>query len=260
MKGFFACLLAMFMITAMTALGETVVEDSVAHSFECQGFESSEAAMAAYLEAMKAGDVQGMLATFAIETWVDAGDPQVFLESRWTFIPNNVDGMGLPAGNPYVRAIAVNGRYSSLVNALYRQYLLYSWPEAYGAYTGEPLKLEGESDVESFLSALSASTFSTSLTGMEIADFVDPATLSDMYLSETNQKTIARQTSGYGCAEVQDVVVRLKLDGEEWYQCMWVGRYGEKWYNLKLGGNIGVLLGVDSYAGGLFPASSLHDE
>ncbi len=76
MKGFFACLLAMFMITAMTALGETVVEDSVAHSFECQGFESSEAAMAAYLEAMKAGDVQGMLATFAIETWVDAGDPR----------------------------------------------------------------------------------------------------------------------------------------------------------------------------------------
>ena len=245
MKRFFACLLAMFMLTAMTALGETVVEDSVAHSFECQGFESPEAAMTAYLEAMKAGDVQGMLATFAIETWVDAGDPQVFLESQWTFMPNNVDGMGLPDGNPYVRALAVNGRYS--------------WPEAYGAFTGEPLKLEGESDVKSFLSALSASTFSTSLTGMEIADFVDPATLSDRYLSETNQKNIARQTSGYGCAEVQDVVVRLKLDGEEWYQCMWVGRYGEKWYNLKLGGNIGVLLGVDTYAGGLFPASSLHE-
>ena len=47
------------------------------------------------------------------------------------------------------------------------------------------------------------------------------------------------------------VAVKLDIGGEEWYQCMDVARYGGKWYNLSFIGNIGNLLGLSIFTGGL---------
>ena len=52
------------------------------------------------------------------------------------------------------------------------------------------------------------------------------------------------------------MVAKLDIGGEEWYQCMDVACYGEKWYNLSLIGNIGHLLGLSLYSGGLVPAAA----
>ena len=93
---------------------------------------------------------------------------------------------------------------------------------------------------------------------MEIVGFVEPAELSDVYLDESNQQNIARQAASYGCDELVSVAVKLDIGGEEWYQCMNVARYGEKWYNLSLSGNIGILLAMSSYAAGLAPAAELR--
>ena len=52
------------------------------------------------------------------------------------------------------------------------------------------------------------------------------------------------------------MVVKLDIGGEEWYQCMDVARYGGKWYNLLFSGNIGALMGLSVYTGGLVPAAA----
>lgn len=88
---------------------------------------------------------------------------------------------------------------------------LYAWPESYGEFTTDLMELEGGYKVE-------------------IVGFVDPTTLFHLYSYEEIQKNIVHQTSEYGCDEVRDMVVRLNMNGEEWYQCMLVGCYGEKWY------------------------------
>ena len=251
MKKLFICLLAL-MLAAFPALGEGTETGAI----EGPGFDSPEEAVTAYLEALKKGDVEGMLATFAIETYVSEMDAQAYLEWMWAFALG--DFRGAPVSDPYLRQIVVYQRQAELTNELYRQYLFYSWPEAYGEFSADALRLNGEAEVEAFLSALSASTFTNTLGSLEIVEFVEPAELSDMYLNERNQQTIARQAASYGCDELVTVAVKLDIGGEEWYQCMDVARYGEKWYNLSLSGNIGILLAMSSYAAGLAPAAELR--
>ena len=250
MKKLLICLLAL-MLAAIPAFGEGTETGAL----EGPGFDSPEEAVSAYLEALKNGDAEGMLSTFAIETYVAEMDAQAYLERMWAFTPG--DFRGAPVSDPYMRQIAVYQRQADLADELYSQYLFYSWPEAYGEFSADALKLNGEAEVEAFLSALSASTFTSTLGSLEIVEFVEPAELSDLYLNERNQQTIAGQAASYGCDELVNVAAKLDVGGEEWYQCMDVARYGGKWYNLSLSGNIGILLGMSSYAAGLAPASEL---
>ena len=84
MKKLFVCLLALLLtIPALAEASDALrprrdeaVEDApdvtlAGLRFEGEGYESPEEAVAAYLEAMRNGDVAGMLSTFAIETYVE---------------------------------------------------------------------------------------------------------------------------------------------------------------------------------------------
>ena len=223
-------------------------------SLEGPGYDSPEEAVTAYLEALKDGDVEGMLATFAIETYVAEMDAQAYLERLGAFQPTT--GI-MPLGGDYKRQAAVAARYGQLAESLAYQWMLYSWPEGYEEF-GHAVILREDGAVEAFLAGLAENDAAARWQEMEIVEFVEPAELSDLYLSERNQHNIARQVASYGCDELVTVAVKLDIGGEEWYQCMNVARYGEKWYNLSLSGNIGILLAMSSYAAGLAPAAELR--
>ena len=249
MKKLFICLLAL-MLAAFPALGEGTETGAI----EGPGFDSPEEAVTAYLEALKTGDVEGMLATFAIETYVAEMDAQAYLERLRSFSPTNVS---LPLGGDYQRQVAVAVRYGELANRLAYQWILYSWPDGYEEFGGVVVRLLEDGAVEAFLAGLAKNDAAALWQGMEVVEFVGPAELSDMYLDERNQQNIARQAAIYGCDEIVSVVAKLDIGGEEWYQCMDVARYGGKWYNLSFVGYIGNLLGLSIYSGGLVPASEL---
>ena len=222
--------------------------------FEGEGYESPEEAVVAYLEALKKGDVEGMLATFAIETYVAEMDAQADLARMGSFQPGY--GMRLPLGGDYQRQVAVAVRYGELANSLAYQWILYSWPDGYEEFGGVVVRLLEDGAVEAFLAGLAKNDAAARWQGMEVVEFVGPAELSDMYLDERNQQNIARQAAIYGCDEIVSVVAKLDIGGEEWYQCMDVARYGGKWYNLLFSGNIGALMGLSVYTGGLVPAAA----
>ena len=222
--------------------------------FEGEGYESPEEAVVAYLEALKKGDVEGMLATFAIETYVSEMDAQADLARMGSFQPGY--GMRLPLGGEYQRQVAVAARYGQLAESLAYQWMLFSWPEGYEEFGGTRVILTEDGAVEAFLAGLAENDAAARWQEMEVVEFVEPAELSDMYLNESNQQNIARQAAIYGCDEIVTVAVKLDIGGEEWYQCMDVARYGGKWYNLSFIGNIGLLLGLSVYSGGLVPAAA----
>ena len=222
-------------------------------SLEGPGYDSPEEAVTAYLEALKKGDARGMLATFAIETYVSEMDAQAFLERLGALHPS--DGMYLPLGGEYQRQVAVAARYGQLAESLAYQWMLYSWPEGYKEFDGAAVILSGDGAVEAFLADMAKNDAAARWQEMEVVGFVEPAELSDVYLDESNQQNIARQAASYGCDELVSVVAKLDIGGEEWYQCMAVARYGEKWYNLSLSGNIGALMMLSTFTGGLAPAS-----
>ena len=224
-------------------------------SLEGPGYDSPEEAVTAYLEAMKKGDARGMLSTFAIETYVAEMDAQAYLERLGVFQPSYE--IRMPLGGDYQRQVAVAARYGQLAESLAYQWMLFSWPEGYEEFGGTRVILTEDGAVEAFLAGLAENDAAARWQEMEVVEFVEPAELSDMYLNESNQQNIARQAAIYGCDEIVSVAVKLDIGGEEWYQCMDVARYGGKWYNLSFSGNIGLLLGLSVYSGGLAPASEL---
>ena len=195
-----------------------------------------------------------MLATFAIETYVENVDAQASLWRVRAFMPGN---SALPLGGDHQLQMAAAKRYAELANTLYYQWLALSWPEGYGEFGAQAVTFQAEAEVEAFRAALAANDVAPLLETLELMDFVAPAELIEVYLSPNNLKNLAQQAAAYGCDELADVVARLSVGGEEWYQCMDVARYGEKWYNITFDSNIGILLGMSSYAAGLAPASEL---
>ena len=221
-------------------------------SLEGPGFDSPEEAVTAYLEALKNGDAEGMLSTFAIETYVAEMDAQADLERMGVFQPTF--GMRLPLGGDYQRQVAVAARYGQLAESLAYQWMLFSWPEGYEAFGGASIALSEDGDAEAFLAGLAENDAAARWQEMEVVGFVEPELMSTQYSDGAESR--ARQAASYGCDEIVSVVAKLDIGGEEWYQCMDAARYGEKWYNLSLVGYIGHLLGLSLYSGGLVPAAA----
>ena len=257
MKKLLICLLAL-LLAAAPALGEDLPSwvtdggDAAREPLEGPGFGSAEEAVTAYLEAMKNGDLEGMLATFAIETYVAEMDAQADLERMGVFQPSY--GMRLPLGGDYQRQVAVAVRYGQLAESLAYQWMLFSWPEGYEAFGDESIAFQEDGDAEAFLTELAENDAAARWQEMEVVGFVEPELMSTQYSDGAESR--ARQAASHGCDEIVSVVAKLDIGGEEWYQCMDVARYGEKWYNLSLIGNIGHLLGLSLYSGGLVPAAA----
>ena len=224
--------------------------------FEGEGYESPEEAVAAYLEAMKNGDVAGMLATFAIESYVENADAQASLWRIRVFMPGN---SALPLGGDYQLQTAAAKRYAELANMLYYQWLALSWPEEYGEFGAQAVTFQDEAAVEAFRADLAANDVAPLLETLELIDFIPAQNFNENYLSQNSLRTRAAQAAGYGCDAMSDVVARLSIGGETWYQCMQCARYDGRWYNIAFSGNIGAMLGMDSYSAGLAPASAIEE-
>ena len=249
MKKLLICLLAL-MLAAIPALGEGTETGAI----EGPGFDSPEEAVSAYLEALKNGDAEGMLSTFAIETYVAEMDAQAYLERLGVFQPSYE--IRMPLGGDYQRQVAVAVRYGQLAESLAYQWMLFSWPEGYEAFGDESIAFQEDGDAEAFLTELAENDAAARWQEMEVVGFVEPELMSTQYSDGAESR--ARQAASHGCDEIVSVVAKLDVGGEEWYQCMDVARYGGKWYNLSFSGYIGILLAMSSYAAGLAPASELR--
>ena len=171
MKKLLICLLAL-VLAAAPALGEGTETGAL----EGLGFDSPEEAVTAYLEALKKGDVEGMLATFAIETYVAEMDAQADLERMGVFQPSY--GMRLPLGGDYQRQVAVAVRYGQLAESLASQWMLYSWPDGYAAFDGASVALNEDGDAEAFLAGLAEGDAAALWQEMEVVGFVEPERMS----------------------------------------------------------------------------------
>ena len=228
-------------------------------TLEGPGYDSAEEAALAYIEAFNAGDVPGMLSTFAIETYVDHVDRQATMERLHAFAITAQDTNPMPT--PYVRDLLVSERYGEIAERLNTQYLLYAMPEEYGddPYRAVPFKSDDRSqEIRNFLSAFDSSPVNAWIGNIAFVGFVSPEELvGEVFMSETNQQNIEKQAACRGCDEIAELILQIQIGGEDWYQCLECGRYGDRWYVQSLMGNVMALLGLDSYSSGLVPADEV---
>lgn len=237
-------------------------------SLEGMGFDSPEEAVEAYVIAFNNGDAASMLSTFAIETYVDNFDTQKFIERIRAV--SLEDSLFLPSANDYIRGIQIAYRYGSLAKNLFYQYLQYNTPEEYADLAnGYRIFLNEDGAAEAFVNAMSdvpmekwlgKIELTRFLSVEELAEIIHNDQLSENYYNESNQNNIQRVADYYGCDELVDVPVLLKIDGTDYLLFMQCVRYGDTWYNLSLGRNVYALSGIGTFMGGLIPLKNLIEE
>ncbi|MCL2164240.1 MAG: zinc ribbon domain-containing protein [Oscillospiraceae bacterium] len=216
---------------------------------EGPGYSSAEDAVSAYLEAFSNTDVESMISTFAVETYVKNYDFEAMINRLrvYTFNSDQV----FPSDNQFTTGLNIQRRQSRIADSIRLQYINLFIPDAIN--DGRPMPLTDDQEASSFIRTLSDQKYYESIQKLEVVGFVSPDSLSDLYSSEMNQRNMNQATDIIGAQELENVVSRVKIDSRIYLFCFDVARYGERWYINTLGGNIAPMLGLSAYAMGAVP-------
>ncbi len=194
---------------------------------EGSGYASPEDAVTAYIEAMNRGDANGMLSTFAIETYVENADPALLLQynsavsiaSAWKTIP---------CTDPFVKSLVTANRYSYLSSYLISAYIVYGLGEDTSV---QLVKTAGER--QALAEQFHRSPMHDMAGHVEFVRWLNPVNLSDglIVTPGTGGDTIADQAYT-GADDITELVAELRISGKRAFQPMRCARYGDRWYNL----------------------------
>lgn len=240
-----AALLAaiLLLISPLSALAE-----GNDNRIEGPGFDSPEEAVTAYIEAFQRNDLNGMLSTFAVETFAERYDLGKMVECLLGY-PASLGYV--PSISDYSRALNVEFRRSYLLNLIRSQYLTLTGA---ACANGESINNYEKTPGDEFLAGIFAMDDSPWLATIDFqGEFHEPDEFSEFYYIEITQRNIAKFTTCYGGDECRALAARLEIAGEPYVQLMDVIRYGDRWYNLTPGGHLANLVGLSTNSGGLSP-------
>lgn len=206
-------------------------------TIEGSGFETPELAVNAYMESLKEADFEGVLSTYALESYVHNINLAQYTEIVGAYIPTT---MPLPGNNNYVDGLNLIQRLYDVCFSLSFQYVALVDPDSQ-ILDMTPLSL-GESSGEAFLNSLIRSDTTEVLSSLETGEILQPETLWSEYASDlalTNRKNVAKT---YGADEVRSVVLEISIGDRDYLFCPDVVRYGESWYILQIDGTLCAVL------------------
>ena len=221
--------------------------ESASQKYEGSGWETPEEAVRSYLDGFKNADLKKMISSFAIETYVDSYNFEAQLDRTKVFTLSME--IRFPNANDFFKSINVETRKEKIVTSICFQFSSYYFPEY---NVGLNLLFDGENsvDFEEFIDRYNSSTLIPA-SSFEFTNFLEPSEIAEHYASERNQENINQLARIYGADTMKSMVASFKIAGKPYILCCDVLRYGEKWYLSSLGGNIGALLSVPIYNGGL---------
>lgn len=204
------------------------------------GFHSPQEAAKAYLEGLMANDLNGMMSTFAVESYVDHYDLQAEIEfiNGYLFMMHELN---LPVADDFSRELNIQSRKKKIVEEIVTQYsaLCLINGDFFGNAPIEEKDLETEED--SFLKLaemLNAMDFDS----MKILGYIPYSALHDAKDLGKFQKNIDRQAAQCGADRMEGSIVAFELMGNKYYLCLDTIEYNGKWYNKRLGGNLASIL------------------
>ena len=244
---FFVICIACFLF--MSCSNSNVSETAAAAKMEGDGYASAEKAAEAYLQAFKAANLSGMLSAFALETYVDNYDLEAQLARLKAYSLSS--DPSLPASNDFTRDLNFHQRTGNVTAAIRFQYLTIFTSDL-KALDGITMSLTSDDDISRLAMQLGNPAYLESLQGMELGEFLPPENLNEHYLSEQNRLNMQKIASICGADEMKSVAVPATIDEQEYLFCFDAVRYGSQWYLSSLSGNIGALLNIPTFSGGVF--------
>ena len=238
-------LLAMLMILillAPAALAEI--------NHENEGYDSPAAAVEAYVEALNRGDVDDMISTFAIETFVDRCDAEAAMQYFQSINPMLL--AVVPADSAYVRSLLINARQAQIANRLFQQYIHIS-----AQLDNVSVPLQDSAARREMLDRFGSSPANAWKGNVKLAGWVNPALLSDNIVNPVNMVSAMLQSAYFDPDDLAWEVAHIKLAGEDALLLMQCVKYGDRWFNEELSGMLGAVLGIPvTDAGMIFAGSS----
>lgn len=222
---------------------------------EGRGFDTPEAAVEAYVQALSTGDMQGMLQTFAQESFVSAYrlDKQIERMQGFTLVLSP----RFPNDTQLLRDLNLGQRQSDLVRSIGMQYATLSLPADSPLLQMQLMPLHEPAEIEALLQSLRGAEENQVLQSLQLQSFEDPAALTDTYLDQANQKNIERQRAVYGCEKIQAMAAKVEAKDQTYLFCFDAAQYDGRWYLLSFSGNIGALLNCNPSAAGILAVDEI---
>ena len=215
---------------------------------EGQGYASAEDAVSAYLDALSKADLDAMISTFAIESYEKHYDLEAMIERVTVYTPGLT--LNLPSDNEFTKNINIKQRQGYVVREIKSQYMTLFVPDSEALQTGTT-QFDDPQDISRLLETLSNQEHVESLNTLKFVEFRSPGSLNELYDTEINQENIQKISKVIGAQKLENIVARVRIDGNMYLFCFDAACYEGRWYIHSLGGNIGNFLNLHAYSGGV---------
>ena len=232
-----------------TKTGDEVLGSAVTNE-ETGGFDSSQMAVRRYLEYLAANEQDKMIGTFAVESYVDHFDFRTRLESSGAYIFMQQE-FNFPTVTDFTRDLNIENRKNDIRWNLLEQYT------ALGVFseidTADLVQTENL-DVSFALSELPKRL---NFSSIKILGYISPEKLSESYGSSDFQEIKLSRMKAYGADDIESIAAAFELNGARYIICIDTVKYKDRWYIRELGGELSLLLGINSRYAGIIRADYL---
>lgn len=226
------------------------VSSAEASTYEGPGWSTPEAAVEYYLEGMKEQDITKMIGAYAVETLVDNYDLGAQVARLGMYSQQIVPA--LPSTNTLARDINIQSRVYEITRTVQYQTTAICLPEQ---DLTQPITFGSEGTTEkatAFVNDLDSAYSSVDFSTLKMVRFIEPGLISEMYLSEANQKNMKSQIAPYGGDNIRSMVVCFTMDGRVCVLFCDAVRYDDLWYLFRGNGNMGQMMMLAFHTGGVF--------
>ena len=213
---------------------------------EGNGFDSPEEAVTAYMKALSKGDIDAMVSTFAIESYVENYDLEERIETTKA-ISMFESGLCFPNSSDYVRELNNQARIGWITTQIRNGYYVLlnaEIPETTMSFTGE----DADDAIDDLIDQLSDPKFNKKLGSMRMGDIL---TAEDLEVARENTKKLYKRYEYLNADELYDLVIEFEFDGRDYYLFMLTAQYDGKWYNVMLPSPLGLWSGLHANSGGM---------
>lgn len=209
-------------------------------TIEGPGYASSTEAALAYADYFSHGDLEGMVSTFAIESYVDNINTESYAEDMTYHVLLLPSTIGvIPDEGEYLHNLNIMRRQGAVIDLFVRQCMvmangrdivgdLLNDKEHYDAYVSAfQNRSWPHSGSESETAAYNA---------QELFDLMGAPEKYQEY-QEYLQRSYNRNIARYGCDDLDSVITFISFDGEFYIQFLTCAKYGDKWYLLDATAN-----------------------
>ena len=221
--------------------------EGAGEKIEGVGFAKPEDAVRAYLEAFSNADVEGMISAFAVETYVENYNLEEMILRLGAYV--YTEPAALPPSNDLFVQTTIYTRLGKLTESIKLQYLTIFIIEKGQENLIAPF--DNARDVRDLVRKLGDPANLETLKSLRIEGFIAPGDLVEAYDSDMHRENVEKQLKYIGADALESVVARVDIDTQVYLFCFDTVRYEGKWYISSFTGNIGSMLGLSVYSGGV---------